>query len=145
MPTELIAVLGTLSGVAVGGALNYLATKRVKNLEWRFTIAKEQAATRQKLYAEFIVEAQRLTMQAMDSKVSTAAALDPMSSKFAEISLLAPENVIDAARSLLNNTLEEHSANSKPEAGNFYKLKSEFIVAAKLDIESLMDRATKGL
>ena len=60
MPSELIAVLGTLGGALLVALINFFSNRSVKNQEWRLTIARDQVLSRQKLYAEFLVEAQRL-------------------------------------------------------------------------------------
>ena len=100
MPPEIIAVLGTLFGALVGGLINYLSSRSVKNHEWRLSLAKDQAVSRQKLYAEFLVEAQRLVMQAHEEKISSLSDLNALNGKFAEVSLVAPDSVVEAAKKL---------------------------------------------
>lgn len=72
MPSELIAVLGTLLGALIGGLINYFANRSAKKHEWSLALAKDNIALRQKLYSEFLVETQRLVIIAADKKVSSA-------------------------------------------------------------------------
>jgi hypothetical protein len=134
MPSEFIAVLGTLFGALVGGLINYFATRGVKNHEWRLALARDQAAGRQKLYAEFLVEAQRLVVQAREDKVSSLTDLNALNGKFAEVSLLAPESVIEAAKKLADYAITSHSVQPAKEVADFFKLKEGFIAAARKDI-----------
>jgi hypothetical protein len=134
LPTELIAVLGTLFGALVGGLINYFSSRSVKNHEWRLSLAKDQAISRQKLYAEFLVEAQRLVTQAHEDKISSLADLNILIGKFAEISLVAPDVAVEAAKKLTDAAVTSHSAPPAKEVADFFKLKAAFIVAARQDI-----------
>ena len=138
MPPELTAVIGTLFGVLVGGLINYFATRSVKNHEWRLALVRDSAAIRQKLYADFLVDAQRLVVQAREEKVSSLADLNPLNGKFAEISLLAPGGVIEAAKKLADYAITSHSAQPAKEVADFFKLRQEFIEAARKDIATLL-------
>lgn len=141
MHSELIAVFGTLLGVLIGGLINYLANRSVKNHEWRLALAKDQVAARQKLYAGFLVEAQRLAVQASERKVSTVAELDLMGEKFAEISLVAPDSILEVARRRADCAVVSHSAQLTTEAADFFQLKIAFIAAARQDIAKVLNKA----
>ena len=141
MPTELLTIAGTLGGVVVGGLLNYLANRSMKNREWKLAVARDQAATRQKLYAEFLVEAQRLIVQAREEKVSTLADLNALNAKFAEITLIAPEDVVLAAKSLAECAISSHSSQPAKEVAELARLKTEFVTIARQDIESALSEA----
>lgn len=131
MSSELIAVVGTLAGVMFGGLINYFANRSVKNHEWKLALAREQSATRQKLYAEFLVEAQRLVVQAREEKVSSLADLNGLNGKFAEVSLIAPDSVIEPAKKLADYAITSHSVQPAIEVANFFQLKEAFITAAR--------------
>ncbi|WP_435627235.1 hypothetical protein [Candidatus Ferrigenium straubiae] len=141
MPTELIAVLGTLFGTLVGGLINYFSSRGVKNHEWRLALAKDQVASRQKLYAEFLVEAQRLVVQAREEKITSLADLNSLNGKFAEVSLVAPDSVVDAAQKLADSAITSHSAQPAKEVADFFKLKTAFIAAARQDIARVLSEA----
>ena len=141
MPSELIAVLGTLFGALVGGLINYFATRSHKGYEWRLALAREQSANRQKLYSELLVEAQRLVVQSREDKITSLSDLDVLNGKFAEVSLVAPEAVIEAAKTLADYALTSHSAQPAHEVANFFAAKQAFITAARKDIDSLLSEA----
>lgn len=138
MPSELVAVIGALAGVIIGGLINFLASRSAKNREWRQALAKEQMSTRQKLYAEFLVECQRLVVEAMEEKVSTPRELNVMNGKFAEISLIADEKVIECAKKVADHALSSHSPEGVTDK-DFFALKQRFINAARTEISSLAE------
>ena len=141
MPTELIAVIGTLSGALVGGLINYFSTRSVKNQEWRYAVARDQVLARQKLYAEFLVEAQRLVVQAREEEISSLADFNAMNGKFAEICLVAPEAVINAAKKLADYALTSHAEQAANEVVKCFALKDSFIAAARQDITKVLVEA----
>jgi hypothetical protein len=141
MPPEIIAVLGTLFGALVGGLINYLSSRSVKNHEWRLSLAKDQAVSRQKLYAKFLVEAQRLVIQAHEGKISSLADLNALNGKFAEVSLVAPDSVVEAAKKLTDAAITSHSTPPAKEVADFFKIKSAFIAAARQDIARVLSDA----
>lgn len=138
MPNELIAVLGALGGVLVGGLTNYVATRSVKHHEWQLALAKDQVATRQKLYAEFLVEVQRLVIQSRENKISSLADFDPLNGNFTEVSLVAPETFVHTARAVTDYAVCSHSIDSAATVPNFFVLKQVFIDAARKDIASTL-------
>lgn len=141
MSSELVAVLGTLFGTLVGGLINYISNRSVKNHEWRLALAKDQVASRQKLYAEFLVETQRFVAQAREEKISSLAGLNALNGKFAEVSLVAPDSVVEAAQKLTDSALTSHSAQPAKEVSDFFKLKVAFIAAARHDIVRVLSEA----
>lgn len=141
MSPELVAVLGTLFGALVGGLINYFSSRSVKNHEWRLALAKDQVASRQKLYAEFLVEAQRLVVQAREEKITSLADLNALNGKFAEISLVAPDSVVEVAQKLADSAITSHSAQPAKEVADFSKLKTAFIAAARQDIARVLSEA----
>ena len=138
MPSETIAVLCTLSGVLIGGFINYLASRSVKNHEWKLALAKEQSTIRHKLYAEFLVETQRLVVQAREEKISSLADLNMLNGKFAEVSLVASGMVVEAAKKLADYVITSHSAQPAKEVADFFKLKEAFIAVARQDIAEVL-------
>lgn len=139
MPSETIAVLGALSGVLIGGLINYLASRSVKDREWKLAVAKEQSAIRHRLYAEFLTETQRLVVQAREEKISSLAELNMLNGKFAEISLVAPGGVMEAAKKLADYAITSHCAQPAKEVADFFKLKEAFIAAARDDIAGVLN------
>jgi len=138
LPSELVAVLGTLLGVLLGGLMNYFINRRVKSYEWRLALARDQSISRQKLYAEFLVEAQRLVALAREEKISSLTDLDTLNAKFADVSLVAPDSVLMVAQKLADYALTSHSAPPAKEVRDFFKLREEFIVAVRQDISNVL-------
>lgn len=134
MPPEVVSILGTLGAVLVGGFISYLAGKSTKKHEWRLSIARERAASNQQLYAEFLVEAERLVMEEREDKISSLSDQSPMKAKFAEVCLVASGELVAQARTLADYALTSHSAQSSKEVADFPKLKQAFISAARQDI-----------
>jgi len=139
MASELLPVASVLAGVLTGGFINYFAMRSVKSYEWKLALAKEQMASRQKLYAEFLVEAQRLVVEAMERKIARPTELNAMNGKFAEISLVASEAVVNSARAVADYALESQSAAGPTESSDFFSLKRAFIDAARKDIASVRE------
>lgn len=138
MAPEITTTIAALGGTLVGGFINYLSSRSVKNHEWRLSLAKDQAASRQKLYAEFLVEAQRLVIQAHENKISSLSDLNALNGKFAEVSLVAPDSVVEAAKKLTDAAITSHSAPPAKEVADFFKLRAAFIAAVRQDIERIL-------
>lgn len=143
MSNELVAALSALGGALLGGILNYWATRSINHYGWKLALVKDQAVARQKLYAEFIVEAQRLVIQSREKRTASLADLDPLNGKFAEVSLIAPEDVVHIAREVTDYALCDHSADDAATVSMFSKLKQEFVNAARKDIASTIARESR--
>lgn len=141
MAPEIITTIAALGGTLVGGLINYLSSRSVKNHEWRLSLAKDQVASRQKLYAEFLVEAQRLVLQAHEEKISSLYDLNALTSKFAEISLVAPDSVVEAARKLTDTAIASHVVPPAKEVADFFKLRAAFISSVRQDIARVLSDA----
>lgn len=138
MTSEIITTIAALGGTLVGGLINYLSSRSVKNHEWRLSLAKDQVASRQKLYAEFLVEAQRLVLQAHEEKISSLYDVNALTSKFAEISLVAPDSVVEAAKKLTDTAITSHVVPPAKEVADFFELRAAFISAARQDIARVL-------
>ncbi len=141
MQSEVIAVLGTLSGALLVGLINYFSNRSVKNHEWRLALARDQVAGRQKLYAEFLVEAQRLVVQAREDKISSLTDLNALNAKFSEVCLVAPQSVIEVAKKLADYAITSHAVQPASEVADFFALKSDFIEAAREDLAKVLSEA----
>ena len=141
MAPEFIAILGTLSGGLLVGLINYFSNKSIKNHEWRLTLARDQVTTRQKIFAEFLVEAQRLVMQAREDKISSLTDLNTLNGKIAEICLVASTPVIEEAKKLADYAITSRSAQPAKEVANFFNLKESFIAAARQDMVKVLNDA----
>ena len=141
MQPEVIAVLGTLAGALLVGLINHFSNRSVKNHEWRLALARDQVASRQKLYAEFLVESQRLVVQARESKVFSLNDLNALNGKYAEVCLIAPQSVINEAKKLAEYAITSHAVQPAKEVADFFRLKEGFIVVARKDVAKVLSEA----
>lgn len=139
MRTDVIAILGTLGGALVVGLINYFSNRSVKNLEWRLTLARERTAGRQKLYAEFLVEAQHFVALNRANKITSLAEQDGLNGKLAEVCLIAPAGVIEEAKKLVQYAITSSAQQPAKEVADFDELKKNFIVAARDDMALILN------
>jgi hypothetical protein len=136
-----LTMLATLIGALVAGVISFIAGRSLKTHEWKLAVIKETIATRRRIYAEFLSEADRLMMQSIEDKIDRLTALNELTTKFSEISLLSPDPVIEAAKVVFDAVISAHARDSKSVGGrNFYKDKQNFIAAAKKEIASYKRR-----
>ena len=140
---EYAAILGTLAGVLAGGLVNFFATRKVKNQEWRWTLARDQLNRRQDLYGDFLAEIQRLTAQAIYKDLEIPNDVHALDRLIAQMTLLSPDPVLDAARELRRHLLRKPSAASETvdDRPTFNQLSRGFLAAAKTDIQSYRNDA----
>ena len=141
MQSEVIAVLGTLGGALLVGFINYLSNRSGKNHEWRLALARDQVASRQRLYAEFLVLAQRFVVQAREGKTSSLADLTVLNGKYAEVCLVAPQSVTEVAKRLADYAITSDTAQSAKEVADCFVLEERFIVVARADIARVLSEA----
>ncbi len=132
-----VAILGTLAGVIVGGLVNFLATRSVKQQEWRLTLARDQITQRQRIYAEFLAEAQRLMVRAIYKPLEVPNDIQVLEGLLAQITLTAPDPVIERARELRRHMLLPGSQgpDADSDTPTWRQLRTEFVAAAKADLE----------
>jgi len=123
------------------GVINYFSNRGAKNHEWRLALARDQVAIRQKLYAAFLVEAQRLTMQGREEKISSLSDSNEMNGKFSEVCLIASDAVIVEQRKLADYAVTSHSVPAAKEIRDFFSLKESFIQAAREDMAQVLREA----
>jgi hypothetical protein len=136
-----LAVLGTLAGVLVGGLVNFLASRTVKQQEWRLALARDDIALRQKLYAEFLAEAQRLTAQAIYRPIQLPDDIQTLDRLIAQMRLVSPDTVTTTATSLRRHLLRPASTpeTSTVDGPTYNQLSKEFVEAAKQDLAARGD------
>lgn len=139
--SPLLNVLGTAFVAVVAGVLSYIAGRGMKTLEWCLALLKEKSVIRQRLYSDFLAEADRLMLLSIGKKVSDPVEFHALLRKFAEIELLAPEGVSEAARAFIDCVMASHVVGQRDDAETVdgtgtYKLKSKFIALAKQELRS---------
>ena len=138
MPPELTTIAGTLAAALVAGLLSFWAGRGLKTHEWKLSLAKEEAAAKKKLYAEFLAEAQRLIIRATEEKVHQASELDRINNQYAEITLVGGKAVSEAAMQVFDSVLLAHvqSDQTATEAMQFHPRKQAFLEAARHELQS---------
>jgi len=133
LAAPLLSFISTVTVALIAGVLSYFAGKGMKRHEWELNLRREKVAVRQRLYAEFLAEADRHVIQSMKEKVSDVTSLYEIIRKFSEIELLSSEEVSAAARSICDYIVSSHAIEGKTRE-NFYELKQAFIRNAKQEI-----------
>ncbi|SUS06831.1 conserved hypothetical protein [uncultured Defluviicoccus sp.] len=131
----LLSFISTALVAVVAAVLSYAAGKGMKRHEWDLNIRREKVAIRQRLYAEFLAEANRLILQSIEEKSSTVTSFFKLTRKFSEIELISPDTVSAAAKSICDHVICSHAVQQKMET-NFYELKQAFILQARQEIAS---------
>lgn len=131
----LLNFISTASVAVMAAALSYAAGKGMKRHEWDLNLRREKVAVRQRLYAEFLAEADRQILQSMKEKISDTTSFYEITRKFSEIELLSSSDVCVAAKSICDHVVGSHAAEEKAGA-NFYELKQAFIRNARKEIAS---------
>ena len=134
--SEYVPVLGTLAGVIIGGLINYLASRSAKQREWHLSLAKDQIALRQRLYSEFLAEAQRLTTEAIFRELAVPEDVRALDSMMVQMTLLSPEIILERARALRRHILVARSSEEVLGSPGFKNLREEFVAEARKDLSS---------
>ena len=136
MDSQLLAMFGALAGVLIGGFINFFASKSVKQREWKLSLAKDQIALRQRLYGEFLAEAQRLLTISIYEQLSLPRDIHLLNNILAQITLLAPEELVVRARAVREHIFKHPSMSADPESPSFNVLRKAFLESAREDIKS---------
>jgi hypothetical protein len=137
----IIGVSSALIGTLIGGFISYLSNRNIKLEEWQLSLIKEEINSRNKLYSEFLGEANRLVLFSLEEKVSSTRQMDSLMSYFTQIELVATEKVIERAKSLADCVLTCNTQSANKEDQDFYNLKKYFIEAVK---DELFELGTSG-
>ncbi len=133
MSTDLIAPLLNFAGTAAVAVLAASLGWWAKKSDWKRDIYRQKVATRQRLYADFLAETDRLALKSMDEKTSKVGEFHPMTRYFSEIELLSAVPV-NAAKAVCANILESHSEIPQG-AASYAELKAAFVAAARKEID----------
>ena len=136
--TIIFTTLGTLATATVAGAVSYIAGRSMKSYEWRLGMVREEIQTRQRLYAGFLAEADRLVLLSIENKLSEVGGLHDLFRRLSEIELLGSENVIASAKDMADHAMSSHVAGDKAarRVPGFHALKSKFIASVKEEMKA---------
>lgn len=125
IPTSLVALLAAV--------LSYAAGKGMKNHEWKLNLLREKVAIRQRVYVEFLAEAEGQILRSIDAKSDKATSFLELSRVFSGVQLISSDVVVAAASAIYEHIIQSHAASEKTKAG-FYGLKQTFIYQARKEI-----------
>lgn len=131
--TPLLNFVSTASVALLAGALSYTAGKGMKRHEWDLNLRREKVTVRQRLFAEFLAEADRLILQSIQGRSGEVTSFYEITRKFSEIELISSEPVCTAARSICDKAISSHTVGEKTEV-MYSELKKVFIEQAKKEI-----------
>lgn len=129
--------MGTLATASVAGFISYVAGRSMKSHEWRLMLTREKVQVRQRLYAEFLAEVDRLLLLSIQSKISDPAGFHDLIRRFSEIELLATDELTKVAKEITDYAMSSHLIEQKADSQKpiFHSLRSKFILIAKSDLE----------
>jgi hypothetical protein len=137
MPPEITTLIAALGGTALGGFINYFATRNAKTREWRLGLIRERIAERSNLYSAFLVSAGRMTLLSIEEKVNKPSGFDPIFIEFSKIELLSNPKVVDAAKQVCDYVITAHSQKGDKKMRSFAELKQSFILESRKEIAAL--------
>lgn len=134
--SDYVAIIGTLAGVLVGGLVNFLATRMAKRHEWRLTLARDQIIRREQLYSDYLAEARRLTGEAIFRQLQVPGDVRDLDKMLAQMTLLSPVPVVDAARELRRYLVRMRTAENgtSPDEPAINQLSKSFVESARQDL-----------
>lgn len=129
----LLNFISTASVAILAAGLSYVAGRGMKRQEWDLAARREKVAVRQRLYADFLAEADRQLLLSLEKKSSAATSFHDLTRMFSEIELLSPDAVTAAAKAICSEVIGSHGAEQQ-ERSDFYALKQTFIREARAEI-----------
>jgi hypothetical protein len=110
MNASIISAVSALLGAAIGGAASFLASWMTQRLQVRAQWLMQERLRRQELYKEFIEEASKCYIDALQHDKGDVPSLVTLFAKIARMRVLSPPKVIDSAerigRKILDTYLE---------------------------------------
>ena len=134
---DAVPIVAALAGVVIGALLNFFVMRYSKSQDWKYVLAKERSALRLKIYAEFLVESQRIVFVSIGEKSFDLNELTAMNGKYAELQLLATEDVVSCAQRMANCAVDSHAEKSLIDRASFPALRVEFIGAVRAELAAI--------
>ncbi|PKN19494.1 MAG: hypothetical protein CVU71_08300 [Deltaproteobacteria bacterium HGW-Deltaproteobacteria-6] len=133
----LIGVFAALIGAAIGGLITYFTNRDLKKKEWMLSVIREEINDRKRLYSEFLAEAYRITILSLQTKCGDLREFDILHRYFAQIELLASDDIVNAARTIVDLVIDRHSKECEKHDISFVDLKKTFINLVKEELSRL--------
>ncbi|WP_414530700.1 hypothetical protein [Nodularia chucula] len=93
----------------LGGFISYLTNKSIKLKEWQLILIKEDLTIRQKIYSDFLSQANKLILFSTQEKASSVKELDSIINYFSQIEILATEEVIEQSKKVVSCVLASNT------------------------------------
>ena len=106
MNTAWISAFSAVMGSLVGAFTSFVTTYANQRAQYRRDFLSRQFAQRENLYAEFINEAARLMVDSLEQEMLKPSALVPIYGLENRIRLIASDEVVQAARSTVQEIVE---------------------------------------
>lgn len=137
MPPEVTTLIAALGGTALGGYINYIASRSAKTREWKLGLRREKITERIDLYSAFLVSAQKMVMLSIEGKPQTPSQVDSINNEFARIELLSPPSIVEAAKQVCDYVIVAHSQSKDNDERSFFSLKQTFIRESRRELSAL--------
>lgn len=141
----IISASASLAGAAAAAYASYLIGRGTRLHEWKLALIRERLLERRQLYAKFVAEADRNMLSISSGGAKSMDNVMSLFAMFAEISLLSPDAVQDAAKMLCDDVLSANAEESSAESrSDYFARKEAFLTAARYEIASLETEALRG-
>src|SRR5271165_1216354 len=129
MNASVISALSALLGAAIGGAASFLASWMTQRMQVRSQWLIQERTHRQELYKEFIEEATKCYIDALQHDKGDIPSLVTVYSKIGRMRVLSPPKVIDSAERVGRKILDAYLGPDK----SFLELR-EMVNSNSIDI-----------
>jgi hypothetical protein len=144
MDASVISALAALTGTAVGGMTSLIANLLTQRVQLRAQSLSQEKSVRQTLYRDFIEEASKCYIDALQHDKADIPSLVGLYAKIGRMRVLSSERVVQCAEHIARKILDTYAAPDK----TFVELRDmanhgaidllhEFSVACRLEFEQL--------
>lgn len=137
----LVPVIASLGAALVAGIASYVAGRGMRLHEWKLGLVRERLLERQRLYAKFIVEADRNALLIAVAGTKSLDNVMPLLALYAEISLLSTDAVQQCAKRVCDLAISANGVEGSGQKGDHFAAKSAFVNVARSELEAIEGRA----
>jgi hypothetical protein len=114
MDTSIVTALAALAGAAIGGLTSVLASWLSQRAQARMTQLAHYQLRRQELYKEFIEQASKLYIHALQNDKPDVSGLMGLYAEISRMRVLSSARVIDSADQLVKKIINAYLEPNKP-------------------------------
>jgi hypothetical protein len=144
MNAPIISAMAALLGAAIGGLASFLASWMTQRMQMRAQWLTQEKLRRQDLYKEFIEEASKCYIDALQHATGDIPSLVTLYTKIGRMRIISSPNVIDSAERIGRKILDTYLGSDR----NFLELRemvnnnsidilNDFTEACREELESL--------